>query len=211
MYSRDQILSILKQEYELTTKIIGKGRRYCDKKYDVISSSNECLELLLDTIESESQKEIQEEIFVVYVIYEDQVVMTVGCYPNKKYNFQLNNFIAKHINKNCPKNISMCLHSYTSSIFGKQFIVVKEPLAVMKQKLLECCSTAIIIESDHNYKTVKQYELAHEKILSCDYKEVSYHGIGNGGESLIIEITEDFRNLYKNMPDLKFGYTKITG
>lgn len=213
MYTRDEILKILYDEYEYTEKCLKRvgGRYNGDPRYEVISSSNECLELLLGTIESEQEKNIQEDIYVLSVTYNNKIVMTIGCYPNRTYKFQLNNFITKYTsNKNCPKNIAMMLHSYSASLFDNKYIIIKEPLEHMKNILLSHIPNAIIINTD-KINVIKEYELSHEELINCPYNEISYHGIGNYGESVIIEITDELKNLHLTRPELTFDCTKVTG
>lgn len=213
MYTSNEILKILYDEFEYTERHLKRvgGRYNGNPCYEVVSSSNECLELLLGTIECESEKDIQEDIYVLSVTFENEIVMTIGCYPNKMHKFQLNNFITKYTsNTNCPKNVAMCLHSYSASLFGSKYIVIKEPLEHMKNILLQHIPNVAIINTD-NYNNIKEYELQHEKIIGCPYATISYHGIGNYGESIIIEITDELKHLYLTRPDLTFSYTKITG
>lgn len=216
MSTQSEILKILIDEYNRSSKIIGGShKRYNDSKYDKLSSSNEALELLLEVIDDELAKIEQKEIYIISVSYNNQLVMTIGCFLHRKYSFQLNNFITKHkihLDKNNnlnTKNISMYLHSYASSLFNSKYILVKEPLEVMRNKLLSYFPDVIILDTYNLAQS--DYENAHEMILGCNYDEVEYFGIGNGGESLIIKTDENFKNLYKERPDLQFNFVKITG
>lgn len=211
------MLEILQNEYDYTEKIINNvGGRYQNASYEVISSSNECLELLLGTITTEMEKDKSEQqpIYVIYVKYNNSIIMTIGCYPNHENRFQLNNFITKHTSNvdNIKKNISMALHSYAASLFDSKYIIVKEPLECMKSILLKTCSQNTIIIPQCNYSNFnhKKFECLHEQILNCPYDQISYHGIGNYGESLIISVTDEIKELYKSYRDLEFGFCKIT-
>lgn len=213
MFTKKKIMEHLIKEYEYTENELKKvgGRYNSNGIYEHLSGSNECFELLLDSIESEQEKLIQQEIYVISALHNNEIIMTIGCYPNKKNKFQINNFITKHFSKNSQiKNISMLLHSYASSLFDSKYIIVKEPLTVMRNILLNVFPNAIIIESDHHNYDHKKYEKKHENIIGCKYEDISYHGIGNYGESIIVEISDEFKNLYKSNLNITFTYTKVT-
>jgi hypothetical protein len=215
MFTKQEIITRLNEEYNYTEMKLKKvgGRYNGDERYEQLSSSNECLELLLDAINAEEEKPIQKDIYVISAVYNNEIIMTIGCFTDNKNKFQLNNFITRHLSKNIQvKNISMMLHSYAANLFNNKYIIVKEPLEVMRDKLLSTFPDAIIINTDlHKNITYTTYKKMHEDVVGCKYEDIEYYGIGNYGESVIIEITEEFKELHKSNPDVIFTHTKVTG
>uniref|UniRef100_A0A6C0AD82 Uncharacterized protein n=1 Tax=viral metagenome TaxID=1070528 RepID=A0A6C0AD82_9ZZZZ len=135
--------------------------------------------------------------------------MTIGCYPNKEYKFQINSFITKHYsNLEQVKNISMIMHSYAAFVFESENIMVKQPLEKMREIIIGETEVKVI-NPKSTYEKQSDYEKLHEEFIKCPQNEIDYFGISLHEETLIIKITEEFKLIHKNTDGLEFNCTKV--
>lgn len=162
---------------------------YDKKKISILSTTVE----LVDHIKFNINKK---ESYILSIKNKGEIIMLMGCYPNKKQNYQINEYIFKSpYAKNIPskkecQNISMLMHSYSSSLFGVKYIFTR-PLYEMN----------LILEKYIN-NIMKTRDPCKE--ISCDKNQSN---ILCDDYWSIITINNELLKIYREYPKLSFNCT----
>lgn len=204
MYSPEQITSIIKNEIEFTK------RAYRESRDRIYLESEDCLECLLDSVQPPSDAS---DSYILSISSDNGVIMTIGCYVNKEKQYQANMYISRHFSKGrAYKNISLLIHSYAASLFGSKHIVIREPFPKMRSILESSGLNITMIEppSDGSEESRNEYRKRHEEILN-DSADTIFDVIdGEHDTTFIVEITDEFKELYLQSKYLTFSCTKMT-
>ena len=183
MNSKEEIKELVESELEFL-----KGKK--DKKYE------NSMDSLLITLECLDGYNFTGEMYFLTISYQNEIVMSMCCFPNNKYKYQFNMLITKYFSKDCPKDISIIMHSYAASLFNNNYILVK-PLKIMGE---------ILIRNFPDLWIIKRFG----DLIGCSDDIINNHvGIEKNAPIYCIKITEELKEKYRTRDDLKFRYFRV--
>ena len=157
------------------------------KKRNILRDMNDAISLKLECIEGYNFSDV---CYIIVCKYENEIVMTMMCFPNSNKIYQFNMCISKFpstINR-CPKNISLDCHSYTCSLFDCEYMITK-PLKKMDEILVNGIPNILKFNQDD------------DTFLGFTRNDFDNHmGIGEYENIYAVKITDEFKERYKTSP-----------